>query len=101
MKTSMRADEQSICGLGYLLKIYTKNANECVKRWVKDKLTKPLKSFSDVIKLIEEEVKRQNDQASLSLSGNGEWTLETSLKGSKFELELNSIRRLLSSEGTF
>ena len=93
MKTSMRADVRSICGLGYPPKTYTQNANECMNRWVKDKLTKPLKSFSDVIKLIEEEVKRQTDQVSLSLSGNGEWTLDPSLKGSKFDIGIKFYQK--------
>ena len=101
MKTSMRADIRSICGLGYPPATYNQNANECMNRWVKDKLTNPLKSFTDVVHLLEKEIRRQDDQIFLSLSGTGEWTLDSSLKGSRFDIGIRYFQKTVHQRKGF
>ena len=88
MKGCMRSDIRASCGLGYPPKPYTQNANECINCWLKPGNVSKCKTFTDVVKRVNDFAQAQEKQVALSLSGQGEWKLDETLSsfniGQKF-----------------
>ena len=85
-KGCMRSDIRASCGLGYPPKPYTQNANECINRWLKPGQVSKCKTFTDVVKRLNDFAQDEEKQAELSLSGHGEWKLDETLSSSKYDI---------------
>ena len=78
----MTAEIRSVCGLGFPPKTYTQNGNECINAVIKADILSENKGVKkklnpyEFVKIVEQSVKRQENEVKLAQIEKGEYQLK-------------------------
>ncbi|XP_057292435.1 uncharacterized protein LOC130621141 [Hydractinia symbiolongicarpus] len=75
MKEKMLSSVRIKCGLGNPPEPYTQNANESINSMIKRSKESGKLTLKQTVKLMQDEVKKQEEKVKLALIGKGDWKL--------------------------